>query len=269
MKKILILFLGGLLLLACGLLFSAPSFGGSAVAGLSDIVGYTNQGIPPGGGSCDNVGQVYEDNPVYGWPVDYRHCDWAVISAYYCTPNYFAGYTHWGIDLSNYWSLEENEAIHGVPILATIDGGRVLQAVYSSPAQYNYGMGNFVQIVDLIPLCEIDLDIDLDGDGVIGDFCGVVCEEEIQEDINGDGEITDYCGEEGQWKVTNMHMLDVTVSPGQIVRHGDVLGHVNNSGNSTGDHLHYQINGPEGTIDPAPTFGCPGYDWDAGVQAGG
>jgi len=115
----------------------------------------------------------------------------------------------------------------------------------------------------------MDVEEDLDGDGIIGDYCGFACENDLDLDLNGDGEITDYCGEESPWKATYMHLLDVTVSAGQIVHAGDVMGHVNSTGNSTGDHLHYQINGPEGAIDPAPTFGCPGYDWDAGVEAGG
>ena len=267
MKKLLIFLAVLLILLACGLLFGAPQFGGTGLAGLQDIVGFGNNGIPPGGGSCDNIGQVNEENPFHGWPVDYRKCDWAVISAYYCTPNYFAGYTHWGIDLSNYWG-EVSESIHGVPILATLDAGQVLQAVYTSPAQFNYGMGNFVQIGGFEPVCEDLLVEDLNGDGVIGG-CYTGCETDLEMDLNGDGEITDYCGEESPWKATYMHLLDVSVSPGQIVYFGDVLGHVNNTGNSTGDHLHYQINGPNGTIDPGPTFGCPGYDWDAGVEAGG
>ena len=268
MKKILLLLLSGLLLLACGLLFSAPSFGGGALAGLQDVIGFTSQGNPPGGGSCDNVGKTDTDNPFNGWPVQYRICDWAVISAYYCTPNYFAGYTHWGIDLSNYWG-EVSESIHGVPIVATIEVGLVKQAVYTTPAQFNYGMGNFVQIVALTPVCEQDVNVDLDGDGLIAGYCGIACEEDLQEDLNGDGQISDYCGEEAPWKATYMHLLDTNVSAGQIVHFGDVLGHVNSTGNSTGDHLHYQINGPEGAIDPAPSFGCPGYDWEAGVQAGG
>jgi len=268
MKKILLLLLSGLLLLACGLLFSAPSFGGGALAGLQDVIGFTSQGNPPGGGSCDNVEKIYADNPFNGWPVQYRTCDWAVISAYYCTPNYFAGYTHWGIDLSNYWG-EVSESIHGVPIVATIEVGLVKQAVYTTPAQFNYGMGNFVQIVALTPLCEQYVNVDLDGDGLIAGYCGIACEEDLHEDLNGDGQISDYCGEEAPWKATYMHLLDTNVSAGQIVHFGDVLGHVNSTGNSTGDHLHYQINGPEGAIDPAPSFGCPGYDWEAGVQAGG
>lgn len=267
MKKIIIFLIGLLLLAICGLLFAAPSFGGSPLAGYLDIVGYNSQGNPPGGGSCDNVGTTYAENPFNGWPVQYRTCDWAVISAYYCTPNYFVGYTHWGIDLSNYWG-EVSESIHGVPIIATIDVGLVKQAVYTTPAQFNYGMGNFVQIVSFEPICENLIVEDLNGDGVIAG-CYTGCESDLNMDLNGDGQIGDYCGEEAPWKATYMHLLDTNVSAGQIVHFGDVLGHVNSTGNSTGDHLHYQINGPEGAIDPAPSFGCPGYDWEAGVQAGG
>ena len=56
-----------------------------------------------------------------------------------------------------------------------------------------------------------------------------------------------------------MHQLDVVVSKGDIVFYGDVLGHIDTTGNSDGDHLHYQINAPrddgeepDGAIDPAP-----------------
>ena len=268
MKKLLIFLVILLVLLACGLLFGAPQFGGTGLAGLQEIVGFGNNGVPPGGGSCDNIGQVDEENPFHGWPVEYRHCDWAVISAYYCTPNYFVGYTHWGIDLSNYWG-DVPESIHGVPIISTIEMGLVKQAVFSAPAQFNYGMGNFVQVVSFEPFCEVDVDLDLDGDGIIGEYCGIVCEIDLDLDLDGDGIIGEYCGEESPWKATYMHLLDVTVSAGQIVYAGDVMGHVNSTGNSTGDHLHYQINGPEGAIDPGPTFDCPGYDWETGVQAGG
>ena len=42
---------------------------------------------------------------------------------------------------------------------------------------------------------------------------------------------------------------------GDRVERGDVIGHVDSTGLSTGDHLHYQINGPGvGAIDPAPAM---------------
>jgi len=256
-----------LLLCVCGLLIASLQFGGVAMGGFQNVSGYGSQGIPPAGGSCANVGQVYADNPFQGWPADFRPCNWAVISAYYCTPHYFVGYTHYGIDLSNDWTSGNEAAIHGVPVLATANAV-VAQAVFTMPAQWNYGMGNFVQLTAFESSCEVDLNLDLNNNGTVGDYCGGVCEDQINRDLNNDGAITNYCGEETGWKATYMHLLDITVQLGQIVRVGDVIGHINNSGNSTGDHLHYQINGPEGAIDPAPTFGCPGYDWQAGVNEG-
>ena len=62
------------------------------------------------------------------------------------------------------------------------------------------------------------------------------------------------------WVATYMHLKDIAVEPGQLVFYGDVLGHVDNTGNSTGSHLHYQINmpGADGgrgqAVDPAPTM---------------
>jgi len=268
-KKLMLIVPVALVLCVCGLLIASLQFGGTPIGGLNaPMFGYGSQGVPPGGGSCENVNQVYEDNPFHGWPVQFRECDWATISAYYCTPHYFSGYTHHGIDITNYWSTSESESIHGAPLIATAPVAKVSQAVYSVPAQWNYGMGNFVQLVGFEPLCEDATGVDLNGDGTVGDFCGSVCERDIDQDLNQDGSIGDYCGEESSWKATYMHMLDVSVSAGQIVHSGDLIGHVNNSGNSTGDHLHYQINGPEGPIDPATTFECAGYDWQTGVDEG-
>jgi murein DD-endopeptidase MepM/ murein hydrolase activator NlpD len=51
-----------------------------------------------------------------------------------------------------------------------------------------------------------------------------------------------------------MHLESVGVSVGQIVRYGQPLGKTDNSGNSTGPHLHYQINNASGAVDPAPTL---------------
>jgi hypothetical protein len=129
-------------------------------------------------------------------------------------------------------------------------------------------MGNFVQLIGLEQSCEEDIASDLNGDHLIGGYCAAVCEEEINLDLNDDGSIGGYCGEESAWKATYMHLLDITVGVGQRVHAGDVIGHINNTGNSTGDHLHYQINGADGAVDPAPTFDCPGYDWQAGVDQG-
>jgi murein DD-endopeptidase MepM/ murein hydrolase activator NlpD len=271
MKKIKYILPIFMILCICGLLIASLQMSGTLFGGFQTVGGFGNQGVPPGGGTCANVSQVYSDNPFHGWPAEYQSCNWGVISAYYCTPNYFPGFTHYGIDLTNYWdnsgNAALNSAIHGAAVIATANA-RVAQAVYSSPAQWNYGMGNFVQLIGLEQTCEEDVQLDINHDNTIGGYCAAVCEEEVNLDLNDDGTIGGYCGEESAWKATYMHLLDVTVAADQIVQAGDVIGHVNNSGNSTGDHLHYQINGPEGAVDPAATFGCPGYDWQSGVDTG-
>jgi len=271
MKKIKYIIPLLIFLCVCGMLVASLQMGGTLFGGFQTVGGFGNQGVPPGGGTLDNISQVYPDNPFHGWPVQYQECNWGVISAYYGTPNYFPGFSHYGIDLSNYWSGSDpalNTAIHGVPVIAT-GNARVAQAVYSSPAQWNYGMGNFVQLTGFEQTCEADVNLDLNQDSLIDDHCAAVCEEEVELDLNDDGTIGGWCGEELEgWKATYMHLLDVMVGVGQVVQAGDVIGHVNNTGNSTGDHLHYQINGPDGAVDPAPTFGCSGYDWQAGVDQG-
>jgi murein DD-endopeptidase MepM/ murein hydrolase activator NlpD len=79
---------------------------------------------------------------------------------------------------------------------------------------------------------------------------------------------------EDDWRAYYFHLRDITVAPGDFVEFGDVLGHIDNTGNSTGPHLHYQINSPtDGAIDPAPAM-CPDgyfpglraqYRWERGV----
>ena len=60
------------------------------------------------------------------------------------------------------------------------------------------------------------------------------------------------------WCATYMHLDTWIVGPGQAVVPGQVLGYADNTGFSTGTHLHYQINHPAGfAVDPAPTFGAP------------
>ena len=110
-----------------------------------------------------------------------------------------------------------------------------------------------------------------------------------------DGEIQ-FCGEDnqggrqvpiwnksGQYKTIYYHLLDWTVSQGQQVNAGDLIGHADNTGiYTTGDHLHFGFkftdvygssinldNGYNGASDPSPYF-CFAYngieisnkDWD-------
>lgn len=46
------------------------------------------------------------------------------------------------------------------------------------------------------------------------------------------------------------HLSEITVKPGQRVRRGDVIGHVGNTGRSTGYHLHYEVHLDGNPVDP-------------------
>lgn len=62
------------------------------------------------------------------------------------------------------------------------------------------------------------------------------------------------CASNG-WCATYMHLSLISVSTGQSVNPGDVLGEVGSTGNSTGPHLHYEQHDANGaTVDPAPTM---------------
>jgi len=283
--KLILYLVLGTVIFACIVCVSIPvvmiagTSEGNSVLSLREIssigtpIAFTlNTGTPPRSGNCKDVGKVYDDVPFRGWPLDFYQCDWSIVSAYFCSPNYYksmGGHQHWGIDFARKINDDgTSQVINGAPVLATAYA-RVVQAAYSDPPGFNYGMGNFVRIQALSPTCERDVGIDIDGNGVIDPAaCYEICERDANADFNGDGQIGDFCGEELPWKAVYMHLQDVTVQPGQIVRRGDVIGHVDNTGNSTGPHLHYQIEGPMGAIDPAPTLGCGGYDWQKGVDQG-
>ena len=79
----------------------------------------------------------------------------------------------------------------------------------------------------------------------------------------------DYKGGQVYFKTIYWHLLSVSVKYGQKVKAGDVIGYADNTGMSTGSHLHFglkpcakqgdfiienleQTNGYFGAIDPAP-----------------
>lgn len=68
-----------------------------------------------------------------------------------------------------------------------------------------------------------------------------------------------------EWQVVYWHFIqdDAVVHTGQVVKAGDLIGYADNTGESTGDHLHFGLtplintdvnNGYHGTIDPTPYF---------------
>jgi len=46
------------------------------------------------------------------------------------------------------------------------------------------------------------------------------------------------------------HLNDIIVKSGQSVRKGDIIGHLGNTGKSTGPHLHYEIHSSGKPVDP-------------------
>jgi len=229
----------------------------------------------PPGGVCSNIGQRFPDNPFHGWPTDFHPGDWSTISAWWCDPDYFPGYTHWGIDIAasyraNDWDVE------GHAVLCTALVGRIRRAAFSVPPEWNSGMGNFVEVeayeptgrptwwctpsVTMIPTPTSDPTCGCALDHVVDPT--QLTEEEwralVQNDI--DTGHFDECWQPTGWVATYMHLQDITVAVDDIVVYGETLGHIDNTGNSSGTHLHYQINmpgadsGKGAAIDPAPTM---------------
>jgi murein DD-endopeptidase MepM/ murein hydrolase activator NlpD len=220
---------------------------------------------PPSGGTCADVGLDYPDNPFRGWPVRRFAGDWRVISSWFCDPLYFRGFTHWGIDLAVRVTTTSWDSIDGAEVVSTAAYGYVNAAANDGGA--HHGMGNHVILLALqcharcgrrgesegqgqhLYLSQADAEECMD----TPPDCRETDPETCQPDLLLD------CRESG-WKVAYFHLRDVAVDQGQFVQRGDILGWIDSSGNSTGPHLHYQINAPgEGAIDPAPAM-CNSYD---------
>lgn len=226
--KVLLLFLLPFSFCCC-MAAATGSLSGDVFSSYSPNNGYgegPGQGETPLMGDCANLGVVYPDNPFHGWPVDYETGNWGIVTFWYCNL-YANGSPHWGIDLGG--------DIEGKPIISTAERAWVRQAIAcpDSDPCWNYGMGNFVQIESQTRIPEY---------------------QRCVSDRGGNLD-ADECWQNTGWYATYMHLKDVEVEVGQIVLAGALLGHVDNSGNSTGSHLHYQINSPAGgAIDPAPTM---------------
>jgi murein DD-endopeptidase MepM/ murein hydrolase activator NlpD len=252
--------------------------------GVEDIPLPAQTGVSvPISGMCAEIGERHSDNPFLGWPTTFHPGDFRVITSWWIDPNYFRGYTHWGIDLGSWCdntglryttNLEAviSTAKYAVVTVAIADGG------------HHYGMGNNVQIRHVT--CEEtcgDMSTNLD-DGwwqflLQEDYwrcqpetsteapSPVPTEDSIESMLiaakNQDQTDLVMLCEESGWRASYFHLNDVNVGAGELVEYGGVLGHIDNTGNSTGPHLHYQINCPDGggTIDPAPAM-CKSYSND-------
>jgi murein DD-endopeptidase MepM/ murein hydrolase activator NlpD len=226
MRKTALMLLPLLTCLCCSL--TCAALGSQPWFDIQKNYGYgagSGSGEVPGGGDCANAGVIFADNPFHGWPLDYRPGDWSIVTFYFCA-HYADGSPHWGMD----FGAPSGEA----QALNTCERGRVLQANDcdgESPC-WNYGMGRFVQVQAQVRVPDYD---------------------QCVADHGGDDQ-ADACWADSGWRATWMHLESVGVSVGQIVRYGQPLGRTDNSGNSTGPHLHYQINNASGAVDPAPTL---------------
>jgi murein DD-endopeptidase MepM/ murein hydrolase activator NlpD len=224
---------------------------------------------PPSGGSCANIGLDYPDNPFRGWPVERFPGDWSVISSWFCDPLYFRGFIHWGIDLAiqvkKAGSRYEYATLNGAAVLSTTAFAYV--TAVANDGGPHYGMGNHVITKALKCHSRCGRRDEAEGDGQHLYLVEAQAEECLDtppgcQDIDPStcqDDLMMACSETG-WKAGFFHLRDVAVRPGQLVHRNDVLGWIDNTGNSTGSHLHYQINAPgEGAIDPAPSM-CNSYD---------
>lgn len=202
---------------------------GNALGTFEETPGYgegPGEGEVPVSGNCANLGVIFPDNPFHGWPVAYEPGNWGTVTFWFCDL-YTNGTPHWGIDLGG--------NIEGSAIVCTTERGRIRQAMYCPAADpcWNFGMGNYVQVEAQIRVENY---------------------EQCVTEHGGDTE-AEECWLDNGWHATYMHLKDIEVEVGQIVHAGETLGHVDNTGNSTGSHLHYQLNSPSaGAVDPAPTM---------------
>ena len=80
-------------------------------------------------------------------------------------------------------------------------------------------------------------------------------------DTSGYGYFVKVSDDASGYTVIYAHLRDMpAVSVGDAVTHGQYLGPMGETGNSTGVHLHYEIRNASGTpVDPAGSAGCCGY----------
>jgi murein DD-endopeptidase MepM/ murein hydrolase activator NlpD len=267
--------LGCFAVLAIPIVPGVPGGGQESGGGKNSLRPGMNSGAhPPPGGDCAGTGVDHPDNPFRGWPVERFVADWSTISAWYCDPNYFKGYTHWGIDLASRIHVTGSKDV----VYETLDMAPVtctaLKAIVTGSANdggHNHGMGNYVILrhVTCTEFCG-----SIPAKPIEGHHFSLIesgsdqCPVEVSTPAPRAtpeveyGDLIRECVESG-WKASYFHLKDTAVAVDDLVEYGDVLGWIDNTGNSTGPHLHYQINTPpdqgEKAIDPAPAM-CDDYN---------
>jgi hypothetical protein len=99
---------------------------------------------------------IIEDNPFTGWPVTRFVGEWKTISAWYCDPQYFSGYTHWGIDLAARVTASEWQSIDHAEVVCTANLAVVVAAANDGGcAGYFACPSGFAMILGLFsPSCQ-------------------------------------------------------------------------------------------------------------------
>jgi murein DD-endopeptidase MepM/ murein hydrolase activator NlpD len=219
-----------------------PANAGQSVGFVTASSGNGYDPIPPGG-DCRRTEWNYSNNPFSGWPIKEHVCDMDVIVWTYCSTYYPTEIPHWGIDVAY-------PGIEGADVLVTVD--QAIVGRMNSEGRWNGGMGNYVELRAVECWKEKIRLLCREG------FCVAIPK---QDPGDGSGstlnERIEVC-RETDWAATYMHLMDVTVSVGQRVDRGEVIGHVGATGNASGFHLHYEITSPYdmpgGAVDPLPAL---------------
>jgi murein DD-endopeptidase MepM/ murein hydrolase activator NlpD len=64
------------------------------------------------------------------------------------------------------------------------------------------------------------------------------------------GNVVKISHNNGEFLTVYAHMQKAAVTAGQVVKRGDVVGYIGNSGRSTGPHLHYEVHRDGRVVDP-------------------
>jgi murein DD-endopeptidase MepM/ murein hydrolase activator NlpD len=224
--------------------------------------------LPPNGGSCSHLmNRVIPGNPISGWPVEpanevslNRVCRYTAITSVYCDPSR-GKWGHYGIDLA--WGMDWT---HGEWVISTIDRAEVTWA--QNGDEWNSGMGSNVRIC-----WQRQEEVYVKMTAPYSDLTDEQKEfiEECYWHTYPDGTqvyLCDYWEIDWDWVTTDwcasyFHLIpgSIVVNEGDIIFRGEHLGQINSTGNSSGDHLHYQLSGPIygkggglSHYDPAPTM---------------